>query len=330
MCDKYDIDDKTRFLVLHLDAKFEVDEIAKILNVRKGTIKKWEARTRNGEDIRVFRKKSGVVKKKITEETEGKIIQMVRENPEGASTVKVGARLGISASSVYKVLAKNGFKYRTFDNSIEYSEQEKMIRVEFCKKMLSNEGKLIYRTFFSDEMGIELMKIHKTKAWQIPAEKLKRRKITENVKLNVWGAISSEGATSLDIYETGMNGNFYQQVVQRHREEMAKLYPDGEFYFLQDNHPAHQMNEEWIIEEQRLELVKMPKRSPDLNIIENMWSALKERVATDGPKNERELRASLLKNWEILTNPDRLLPFFESLHRRYIECVAQEGQKLPF
>ena len=26
MCDKYDIDDKTRFLVLHLDAKFEVDE----------------------------------------------------------------------------------------------------------------------------------------------------------------------------------------------------------------------------------------------------------------------------------------------------------------
>lgn len=328
MSEKYGIDDRTRFLVLYLDAHWGVNEILRVLNREKVTLQKWEEKTKKGLDIRYI-KKGKDRKRKITEETENRIIQLVRENPEAASSTKIATQLGLSTTSVWKVLTNNGFRYKTFDNSIIYSPDEKMIRVDFCKKMLAHGGKLIYRTFFSDEMGIVLNKVHKTKAWQIPAEKIKRKRVTENVKLNVWGAISSEGATSLDIYETGMNGSFYQEVVERHKTEMEKLFPDGEFYFLQDNHPSHKMNENWIIGSQKLELVKMPKRSPDLNIIENMWSALKERVASDVPTNERELRASLLRNWEILTNPDRLLPYFEALHRRYIECVANEGEKIP-
>lgn len=327
MCEKFGIDDKIRFLVLHFDAKMNHHEISKILNRNYHTILLWEKRTKKGEDIRL--PKTRGLHKLITEETENKITQIVKENPEGASLSKLAARFGFSKSSIQAVLAKKGFKYKGgFSKGIIYSEEERMNRVEFCKRMLCDEGKLIYRTFFSDEMGIELNKTHKSKVWQFSTEKIRRKSIAKNVKLDCWGAISVQGATSLDIYKKGMKGELYRQVIERHKVEMEELYPEGEFYFIQDNHATHRMNEEWMIKEQKLALIKLPRRSTDLNIIENLWLALKERVTSDAPTDESELRASLLSNWEVLTKPERLEPFFETLHRRYIYCVEKDGQKV--
>ena len=329
MCEQFNIDDKTRFMVLYFDAQMNSHDISKIINRSVRTLEAWIIRINKGEDIRI-RIPRKVRKRGITEEIENKVIQMLRENPEAASTTKLSARMGISRDSITKILNKKGYKYKAvvIDNKIKYSEEERMDRVDYCKKMLAYEGKLIYRSFFSDEMGIDLNRTHKTKAWQTPTEKV-IKKNRENIKLNCWGAISAQGATSLDIYEKTTNGNTYREIIERHRAEMERLYSDGEFYFVQDNHPAHKVNEEWLIKEQKLELIKLPKRSPDLNIIENLWAALKERIKCDVPTNERELRASLLNNWEILTQTERLQPYFSGLHRRYIECVSKDGHKLP-
>ena len=329
MCDKLGIDDKTRFLVLYFDARMNIQQISKILNRSLSTLRDWEGRAQNGEDVRTPKEK-GHRKRSITEETENKIAQAVKENPEGVSITKLAARFGLSKNSIGTILARKGFKYLRFDDTVVYAEEERMVRVDFCKKMISDEGKLIYRTFFSDEMGMQLNEAHKTRAWQIPTQKVKKNKITENVRLDCWGAISAQGATSLDIYKKSMSGDLYRQVIERHRAEMESLYPDGEFYFLHDSHSAHRLNEDWIKKEQRLDLIKLPRRSPDLNIIESLWAALKERVKCDAPANEKELRASLSKNWEILTNADRLQPFFEGLHSRYMACISTDGQKLPY
>lgn len=329
MVETFNIDEKTRFLVLYFDARMDIKQISKIINRKETTLKIWETKTKNGEDIRI-KKKIVVTKLKITADVENKVIQMLKENPEGASTTKIATRVGISPFSVARILTKKGYKYKAIEHGIEYSEDERIARVNFCKNMLFEGGNIIYRTFFSDEMGIDLNKNHKHKVWQTPTEKVKRKSLIERVKLNCWGAISAQGATSLDIYDTSMNGDVYRQVIRRHRAEMENLYPDGEFHFMQDNHPAHKVNEEWIVKDQKINLIKLPKRSPDLNIIENLWAALKERVTCDAPTNEKELRASLTHNWELLTNADRLQPFFEGLHRRYLECITKGGKKLPY
>ena len=330
MCDKLGIDDKTRFLVLYYDAKMGIREISKILNRSNQVIYLWEARMKKGEDIRIFKKRK--IRKSITEETENKIIQMVKDNPQGSSLKKLATRIGggIAASTIGKILRRKGFKYKAYDRGIIYSEEERINRVAFCKSMLVEEGKIIYQTFFSDEMSIELNNVYKAKAWQLATENIRVKKATEYVKLNCWGAISAQGATSLEIYEKSLNGALYQQVIRRHKAEMEKIFPDGDFFFMQDHHPAHQKSEEWVVKDQKLKLINFPKRSPDLNIIENLWSALKERVVSEGPTNEKELRASLLSNWEVLTRADRLEPFFEGLHRRYMLCIEKEGHKFRY
>ena len=326
MSAKYGIDEKTRFLVLYLDAQMCISGIARIINRSRTILKKWEERLMKGDDIRI-RKKRSKNRNAIPDETENKIIQMVKENPEQAPTTKIADRLGITSSFMSRLLAKKGFKFKAFDKGIIYKKEDRAARLAFCKKMLSDGGRLIYRTFFSDELEIELNK-NCNNEWQLPAEKVKKKSGLQHVKLNCWGAISAKGATSLDIYPWGINEDRYQQVIEHHQTEMRKLYPDGEFCIIQDNHPpTHKINEEWIIKEQGVEFIQLPRRSSDLNIIETLWSTLRERVAGDAPINESELRTSLLNHWKVLTKLEKLQSFFEGLHRRYMGCIAKEGKK---
>jgi len=74
--------------------------------------------------------------------------------------------------------------------------------------------------------------------------------------------------------------------------------------------------------------VVFPIYSPDLNPIENLWSALKDSVAKDAPGTEDRLIASLKRNWEILTLPRNLRPYFENLVSRYQRCIDLDGIKL--
>ena len=305
MCEKYNIDAKTRFIVLYFDAQMTIREIGRIINKSRWTVGRWEAKIKNGLDIRM-KPTSG--KPKPTDEE-----NVIYDNPE---TPRRSRRHASKREARYDELKVSRIA--------EYVEEDEMTRVDFCKRMLSDEGLLIYRTFFSDEMGIELHSACKAEDGQVSVEKFLNTTQTENFKLNCWGAISARGATTLEIYEKGMKGELYRQMIRKHKIEMEKLYPKGEFYFLQDNHPIHRMNEEWIITEQKLDLIKLPKHSSDLNLMEGIWIVLKDRVASELPINEEELRASLLRHWEILTKPDRLQTFFNALHWRYIECLAEE------
>ena len=42
-----------------------------------------------------------------------------------------------------------------------------------------------------------------------------------------------------------IRGDFYQRVIEHHKAEMEILYSGEEFYLIQDNHPAHRVNENW-------------------------------------------------------------------------------------
>jgi len=75
--------------------------------------------------------------------------------------------------------------------------------------------------------------------------------------------------------------------------------------------------------------VDFPAYSADLSPIENLWSALKHSVAVDHPTTSVALERSLKDNWEKLTTPENLAPYFDNLHNRYVECIDIEGEKVP-
>lgn len=74
--------------------------------------------------------------------------------------------------------------------------------------------------------------------------------------------------------------------------------------------------------------VPFPSISPDLSVIENLWTTLKDRVACHAPRSEVQLISSLQNRKIIKSN--KFFPFFYSLHTKHQECIEVEGESLPY
>jgi len=320
-----DIDPKVRFLVLHVDAGLCSKEISEILGRSYSTVQDWVRRTDEGEDIREVQPGRGR-KPTYSPDTKRKVVRAIRENPQKYSTRSLGSKFGMSHSTAHNILLENGFTYGS-DHLVQYlTPEEKQARVDFCLEMLEDD-RTLFETFYSDEMGINLSDAHKSKTWAREHTAMEIEIPRINVHLNCWGAVSFRGATSLSVYKGTTNKDVYQGLLEEHRQELDALYPNG-WYFVHDNHRSHKACEQWM-ENQGFGHVVFPTYSPDLNPIENLWATLKDCVARDAPTNEERLVASLRRNWEILTSPRNLRPYFITLIARYRECIEKEGIRLP-
>lgn len=322
-----DIDPKIRCLVLHQDAGWGARRIAECMKKSVRTIYNWIDAIDEGINITQVREGRGK-KSQITEDKKEKIVRTVRRKGATSSTRKLAAQYNVSKGTAHKVLQEKGCKYgkTKIERSVSSTIMEE--RVEYCENMLKRRAKPIDETFFADEMGIDLVDVVSPEGWSTSRKKLKVEKPQRNVKVNCWGAISRRGATSLEIYKENLNASHYVDIVVEHYQEMEDLYPEG-FVYRHDNLKLHKAAETFL-EENGFDIGEIPRYSPDLSPIENLWKSLKDRVRNDNPKTESQLVKSLQKNWEVLTEPESLDPYFNTLKNRYNECIDKNGIRLPY
>jgi len=261
------INTKIRFLVLHLHAQFSSKRISEILGVPYSTIRYWTRRTDEGDNITKITEGRGR-KPVITEETKQKITRDVRRVPRKSSTRSLASKFNVSKSTVSNILAEKSYIYKSYDIPQNLTEQEKASRVTFCEEMLSEGGQRFYETFYSDEMGISLSDAHLNKVWRKEGKEMELEVPRENVRVNVWGAVSFRGATSLHILNENLNKDVYWDILGAHRDDMEELYLK-EFYFTHDNQRSHLAVEDKM-QEEGFGQVPFPTYSPDLNPIENL------------------------------------------------------------
>ena len=72
--------------------------------------------------------------------------------------------------------------------------------------------------------------------------------------------------------------------------------------YIQDNDPKHTNRrvKNWFMEN-RIVVMGWPTQSPDLNLIENLWTDVKEAANNEKPKNQQEL-------WNVAENAWNNIP----------------------
>ena len=129
---------------------------------------------------------------------------------------------------------------------------------------------------------------------RLPNTGMKKKNLSETrkfdrKKLMLWGFIANDGQKCLQGVCGTKNAIKKVQILQEN------LLPEmflGE-KLQQDNAPAHNsiLSKTWF-SENGLEILKnWPPNSPDISIIENVWSLLKKRVFQRHPNNIEELWA---------------------------------------
>lgn len=145
----------------------------------------------------------------------------------------------------------------------------------------------------------------------------------------VWGAIGYLKKRPLSFISTRMDAKQYQEMVGLHFPAYGIECAGQGWKFQQDNAPIHvARSSRTYFEEHGVSLFEnWPSKSPDMNIIENVWSILARKVYEGGRQynNKNELKEAIEASWENI-HQDQIQSLYDSLPRRILALHDAKGK----
>lgn len=149
----------------------------------------------------------------------------------------------------------------------------------------------------------------------------------------IWGAIGYLKKMPLSFISTRMNAEQYQQMIRPYFPAYGFECAGLDWKFQQDNAPIHAARSTVaFFREHGIHLFNnWPAKSPDMNIIENMWSILARKVYQNGRQfqNQSELKEAIEAAWENISQ-GQIQSLFKSLPRRILALYDAKGKHTKY
>lgn len=293
----------------------KISEIAKLFFVDEDTIrnwiKKWEESRLVGDNSR-----SGKPKK-ITYEIEQRICQIVDENkPEEHGIVATSwdcneiriwlqnmYALEVSNEQIRKVLKRNGFNYRKLNYKfLKADEKQKARFIEDFKGLLDDKrGTLV----FQDEMASKLHP-NKGRVWTRKQKPFIETNCSHK-KTYIVGGVAPNTGKVYTITDEKFNENIFINFLKLLLSSIR-----GNIDLVIDNHPAHhsKKTKEFLENHRRINIICLPKYSPEMNPKENFWNYLRKKF----------LNNKLFENIEEMA--EGVKEFIKSLSKKIVKKIC--------
>lgn len=216
-------------------------------------------------------------------------------------------------------------------------EKNKEKRLDFCMQLQATNDQFD-DVIFTDECSVQLgsnRRLVLTKVFRDDKGKIISKdiphisKVKHPLKVHVWGGISKRGPTQILVFTGIMKADFYTECVLQNTllPAIHNLYPSPNSHRLwQDNDPKHTSTKARnFMTQNEINWFKTPAESPDLNMIENVWSAMKYNVGKTNPKNQAELVSALTQFWNEHLTPQQCCRYINHIHRVIPKVIEKEG-----
>lgn len=192
--------------------------------------------------------------------------------------------------------------------------------------------------------------------WVTTGSKRQAVKVSHPMSINIYAGITLYGVTRCHVVagsskhmskHTTKKGAQAKNITASEYAAVLKstFLPDGDRIFSregttswvlqQDNDPSHR-GASSIIEERnrrragRCDLLDgWPANSPDLNLIENLWSLVQARVDARGCKTFAQFSDAVLEEMRGIKQ-EELAALFKSMHRRLQKVINLNGDKTGY
>jgi len=276
-------------------------------------------------------------KRKISPEDEKKIIKKAKQDKDAAQIQREFERetkIKVSVWTIRRVIDAHNLKWLVRQRVEELTEINKARRLEYCQAMNGHNWK---KVLFSDEKTFFLGAM-KTHAYQEPGKRKKYPAPSHPLKLNVWLAAGHYMKAKLFFFKTNMDGALYQKVIKaRLQENRLTFAPDcpvrlpQNYEYLQDNAKWHKAKKSMKVLGELVDdrIIEHPAQSPDLNVMEDVWSYLDRKVKAAKIKSIQGLKQKLTREWEKLPWSE-IRKSVKSMPSRLAECVELEGGRTHY
>lgn len=297
-------------------------QIGKIINRHHQTIKKYlDNPSLYGKGIL----RSG--RKSIISERDKRVIaNRIRNKKSSTRNASRDFCAEISHQTVWRIARKSKLEYITFLKSPVLTKKHKCARFEFAKSVILKNDDFRNSIIFSDEKRFCLDGPDGYKYYwhDLRKEKSICSQNAYSAGVMVWGAISVTGKRVISFVEGNINSKKYIEVLENN---LLPTWSSTDFVFQQDNASAHKAKQtiSWC-ENQNFKLLDWPAKSPDLNIIENIWGILANNIYREkiNYNNLNELKESILREWDKIPS-DIIFSLYKSFPNRLIDVISRKG-----
>lgn len=287
-----------------------------------------------------FPKRTGR-RKCTTERMERQIVVASKKNPF-ASSQTLQAQMPQnqgpvpSARTIRRRLSAAGLRaYRPAMKPRLTAKQIKA-RVAFCNKYKNWTKDQWRRVMFSDETTITQHATFIRHVRRPAGKRFDQRYTLPSVKrapkVMIWGAIAARGRCGLWFMPPGttIKGSTYLEIVKEKVPNFMRMRNCT--HFQHDGAPVHQTKaaKQWFASEGVNVIGPWPGNSPDLNVIENCWKILKEKVALKYPTSSKQLQEAIKEVWVKEIPPELTDKLVTSMPARIASVLAKKGGHIKY
>lgn len=221
------------------------------------------------------------------------------------------------------------YEFKAASREIVLTPEHKKRRLELAEQWLSASMDWS-RVVFTDEKRFNADGQDCWKSWMRKGCRIIRnRRQQGGPSIQIWGMIAP--GPTLTVFELPPRGDStkFMHFVEHSILPRVRPFLGDDFIWQQDLAPTHNsVYSRGKFAELAIELLPWPSRSPDLNIIENCWSMISQRVY-DGPQfsNTDDLWTAIDAAVTDLNvnHRDSLQKLYDSIPRRLLAVIKEKG-----